>query len=344
MNEVKIKVGTEVIMEQEHQGQKERNSDYSLSLSHCLYGEKLPAFVFGSAFSQMIWDTLENTLLQDCQEILLDIYRRKIAIFFCRVFITYNASLKKSKKKRLAQEKRTARFKRAAGFVKSGAGLTLTFFFLFSNQVSASDFQNNPIEPTLQEKRRLLIAKAAILTVAVLALGTLGYVLSSRAMPYFMRLAPSLKKNLISPLLDVLPSLPILPSTLDVLEHVFEFLPVPSFLNIPFSSELSTLPERISQALEFLAVVEADPVFSLKRYKKKAFHIVSLMAGHIDDLTALVVENKGEFLGNSGKIVLLNEAFQRVCYKTRALEAHCLEVQTERLLHLLAIHMSKLKK
>jgi hypothetical protein len=41
-----------------------------------------------------------------------------------------------------------------------------------------------------------------------------------------------------------------------------------------------------------LGKVDADPLFSLKKYKDQSYTIMSLMDRYIDSLTALVADNK----------------------------------------------------
>jgi hypothetical protein len=203
--------------------------------------------------------------------------------------------------------------------------------------------QLNPVQPMIQAKKYLLIKKVARWTVAGLALGTVGYgtyVVSVKAMPYLLKLAPSFNKNIVPPILDVLPTLP--PALPMVLRSVDHFLEVPEFLTLPFSSQTSGFSQRIAQAIEFLGVVEAyHPRFSSKRFHKESYRIISLMSAYIDGLTqlaidnamsghinsinsghvtniktfnALVAENKATFLGHSGKMVLLSEAYSRICH------------------------------
>lgn len=203
--------------------------------------------------------------------------------------------------------------------------------------------QLNPVQPMIEVKKHLLIKKVARWTVAGLALGTVGYgtyVVSVKAMPYLLKLAPSFNKNIVPPILDVLPTLP--PALPMVLRSVDHFLEVPEFLTLPFSSQTTGFSQRIAQAIEFLGVVEAyHPRFSSKRFHKESYRIISLMSAYIDGLTqlaidnamsghinsinsgqvtniktfnALVAENKATFLGHSGKMVLLSEAYSRICH------------------------------
>jgi preprotein translocase subunit Sss1 len=181
--------------------------------------------------------------------------------------------------------------------------------------------QNNLVKPTVQEKNAFLIKKVAFWMIGLLAVGAVGYLVSSTTVPYFIKLAPSLKKNILSPVLDILPTAVVnkLPTGIDVIaitnkaNNLRESLRVPYFLSSPFSSDLTTLPERIYEAIEFLGKVEADQLFSLNKYKNESFTILSLMSRHIDSLTALVGESKGQLVMHSGKIILLNEAYTRVC-------------------------------
>ena len=288
------------------------------SISDFLYGKNISTFVFGSGSSELTWFTLQNAYLQRCQLNL-------IMSYFTRAFLD-GSKIFFSRSRRLRREKRREKTRTRARFVKflGQASVSLAFFFLFSNQVLACNFQNNSLEPTIQEKSSFLVLlkKIAFCMIGLLALGAVSYVLSSRTVPYFIKLAPSLNKNIGSPVLDILPIAVVntLPTGIDLIgisnkvsNKVRESLRVPYFLNSPFSSELSTLPQRIFEAIEFLGKVEADPLFSLKKYKNESYNIISLMARHIDSLTALVGENKEQLGLHSGKIILLNEAYNRVC-------------------------------
>ena len=279
------------------------NSDLpSCSISDFLYGKNMSTFVFDSGSSELAWFILQNTYLQRCQLNLVMSQFTKALLHGIKI-------LSSSSSRRLRREKRKE--KTRARFIKflGQASVSLAFFFFSSNQVLACNLQNNSFEPTIQEKNSFLIKKVAFCMISLLALGAVGYVLSSTTVPYFIKLAPSFKKSIVSPVID------ILPTGLDVIgisNKGSEFLRVPHFLSSPFSSDLSTLPQRIFEAIEFLGKVEAYPRFSLQKYKNESYNIMSLMASHIDSLTALVGDNKGN---HSTKIILLNEAYNRVCSK-----------------------------
>lgn len=285
------------------------NSDLpSCSISDFLYGKNIYTFGFDSGPSELAWFILQNAYLQRCQLTLVMSHFTKVLLHGNKIF---------SSSRRLRREKR--REKTRARFIKflGQASVSLAFFFFSSNQVLACNSQNNSFEPTIEEKNSFLIKKVAFCMIGLLALGAVGYVLSSTTVPYFIKLAPSVKKNIVSPVLDILPTVLVntLPTGIDVIgisNKGSEFLRVPHFLSSPFSSDLSTLSERIFEAIEFLGKVEAYHRFSLQKYSNESYNIMSLMVSHIDSLTALVGESKGN---HSTKIILLNEAYNRVCTK-----------------------------
>lgn len=304
------------------------------SIDDFLSGKNISTFSFSSGSSQMAWVILQNNYLSMCHVNLVKdhIYasffehtnkklirskavrlrweeKRRVILF------EFDNIVRRSKAKSLRRQEREAR---RAGFIRVlGQGsVTLAFFFFVSKPAFASDFQNNlmGLEPTLQEKKGLVVKKVAILTLGILAVGVVGYVVSSRAVPYFIRLAPGLKKDLVSPILNILPTAALTTTGIDVIKGKGrEFLRVPYFLTSPFSSDLTTISQRVSEAIEFLGKVNADPLFSLTKHKHESYNIMLLMDRHIDSLTALVVDNKEQLRLHSGKIILLNEAYQRLC-------------------------------
>ena len=303
-----------------------------------LYGED-PSFAhFQSGCSQMAWIMLQNNHLQHSMEIIradlvkFEIYR----LYTYRVVFTV---LKKATAKIRAKKRREERVAKVIGFVKvfSKTTVTMSFFFLFANKVSASDFsgnsfpsdfpgpfQNEPLPVIAQEKQRLLLRNAVLLTLGIAALGGAGYLLSSRAVPYFVKLAPRLKEikeTWIPPVIEVVTILPTLPDAFKVLD----FVPVPKFLKIPFSQDLSTLSSRISETLEFFSVIEGDPLFTLERHRDKSFKLMELMSEHIDNLSVLARSADRETFVT--KVALLNEALMRVCAKNVLLESTCNLIQ-----------------
>lgn len=257
---------------------------------------------------------LERGHLLHAQQLYLQIYLQRVLIF---LNLKVNASKivrRKKNKNRLVK-------------ILSRTTLTVAILFLFSGQVLASDFPNDPNQAAIQAKKRLFIKRVTLLSIAVLILGTAGYVFSSRSTPLFIRLSPLLKENVISPLVDVL-----------------EFVAVPNFLKIPFSIDITTLSARINEVCDFLALVDSNPAFVLKNHQYKALQMVSLMSDYIDSLTKLGRDNKFDFRANAGKMILVNEAFERICFKTRFLEAHCTRLQTERLMRMLVVLIAEQKQ
>lgn len=306
------------------------------------YGED-PSFVyFKSGCSQMAWIMLQNKHLQHSMEtILADLVSSPdFQIYIC---CACGAAFKKMSAKIRAEteakKRREERVAKVIGFVKvfSKTTVTMSLLFLFANKVSASDFpgnsfpsdfpgpfQNEPLPVTAQEKQRLLLRNAALFTLGIAALGGAGYLLSSRAVPYFVRLAPRLKEikeTWIPPVIEVVTILPTLPDAFKVLD----FVPVPKFLKIPFSQDLSTLSSRISETLEFFSVIEGDPLFTLERHRDKSFKLMELMSEHIDNLSVLARSADRETFVT--KVALLNEALMRVCAKNVLLESTCNLIQ-----------------
>lgn len=252
--------------------------------------------------------SLERSRLLHSQQVLLGIHMRRIVMIL---------SVKLEDSKIVRRKRNINRVVK----ILSRTTLTLATLFLFSGQVLASDFTNDPNLEVIQVKKRLFIKRVTLLSIAVLVLGTAGYVLSSRSVPLFGRLSPVLKnlnENVISPLGDVL-----------------EFVTFPEFLKIPFSLDVNTLPTRINEVFDFLGVVDSNPAFLLKNHQYKALKVVTLMSQYIDSLTRLGVDNNFDFRANAGKMILVNEAFEKICLKSRFIEEHCTKLQTERLIRTL---------
>ena len=312
-----------------------------------LYGED-PSFVhFQSGCSQMAWIMLQNNHLQHSMETMRAdlVSSRNFQIYTLYTYGVVFTVLKKATAKIRAEteaKKRREERERVAkviGFVKvfSKTTVTMSLLFLFANKVSASDFpgnsfpsdfpgpfQNEPLPVIAQEKQRLLLRNAVLLTLGIAALGGAGYLLSSRAVPYFVKLAPRLKEikeTWIPPVIEVVTILPTLPDAFKVLD----FVPVPKFLKIPFSQDLSTLSSRISETLEFFSVIEGDPLFTLERHRDKSFKLMELMSEHIDNLSVLARSADRETFVT--KVALLNEALMRVCAKNVLLESTCNLIQ-----------------
>lgn len=290
----------------------------------------------GSGYAQLAWLSLQHDHKKRCLLTLLGQNPFLLTIYVAHHIAVSNNSFKKARQQK-EEEERARLLNRVLTFL-SQTSVTMTILFLFANKVSASDFpgnsfpnpngsfQNAPLvlEPTVQEKQRLLLRKVALLAVAVGTLGAVGYLLSSRAVPYFIRLAPRLKETLVPPVLDVLTVLPALPGL-----EILEFIPVPSFLTGPFSQRVSTLGVRIDQALDFFSVLEADPAFLLQRYRAKTFQMIELMADHIDNLAVLSVLSRQEEF--KPKMALLHDAFAHMCFKNKAIESYCFMMRKQTL-------------
>lgn len=257
---------------------------------------------------------------------LLRMHQLNLSLYFNQIIFLLNKKVKVCKKFRCKQNKiRIIKF-------LGQTSISMAVLVFFSAQVLAVDFPNDPAQAAIQEKKRLFIKRLTLLSLAVVALGGVGYLLSNNSLPFFLRLSPSLKDI---PVALVLPVLKVL--------DVLEFMPVPEFLKIPFSLDINTLSLRIAETFDFLVRLDSHPAFLLKNHQYKALKMVTLMSHYIDNLTALGRDNVFDFQANSGKLVLVNQVFEKICLKSRYLEDYCGKLQTERLVRLLAILMEKHK-
>lgn len=292
---------------------------------------------FEPSSAQFVWFSLQQQHKKESLVILMVTNPILRSFFMSRTAAVLSAFANSIAKKR--QEEERARLMKRVLKVLSQGSVTMSLLFLFANKVSASDFpgnsfpngsfQNTPLELTVQEKQRLLLKKVAFWSLAVGTLGAVGYVLSSRAVPYFIRLAPRLRETLVPPVLDILTVLPVLPGL-----EVLEYLPVPSFLTGPFSQKVSTLGARIEEALDFFSVLDGHPAFPLQRYRLKSFEMLELMADHIDNLAVLSALSGGDQF--KGKVSLLNDAFTNLCSKNKVIESYCLMMRNQTLNDLLS--------
>jgi hypothetical protein len=292
---------------------------------------------FESSSAQLAWFSLQQEHKKTSLVILIMNNPILRSFFMSRTAAVLSAFANSIAKTR--QEEERARLMKRVLKVLSQGSVTMSLLFLFANKVSASDFpgnsfpngsfQNTPLELTVQEKQRLLLKKVAFWSIAVGTLGAVGYVLSSRAVPYFIRLAPRLRETLVPPVLDILTVLPALPGL-----EVLEYIPVPSFLTGPFSQKVSTLGARIEEALDFFSVLDGHPAFPLQRYRLKSFEMLELMADHIDNLAVLSALSGGDQF--KGKVSLLNDAFTNLCSKNKVIESYCLMMRNQTLNDLLS--------